>query len=161
MNIKLRNQFVGDIPANQIEKAYRKAFKVPYPDRLQRLVMRFVGIRIGNPLCLPFLFADEYYEEASPNTINQVLLEDKPNLTNWHYVEEHFDCDNFAFRLMGILNNDHRTAGMPFFITWVETPEGGHAVLSYYYKGEVTIIEPQNYETYSVPKTYKLLVLIG
>jgi len=70
-------------------------------------------------------------------------------------------CDDFAFRLMGVFHQDLRTAAMPIFITWVGTPEGGHAVLSYYKNGKVKIIEPQNDEIYAVPKSWALMLLCG
>ena len=157
--IKSRIKFRGDIGTSEIEEAYRKAFNMSKPNIIKRLLLRL--LRVGNPISLPFLFADTYYKEASFAIIGIILKEDKPKLKDYIYKPEELDCDDYAFRLMGIFHQDHRTIGMPIFITWVETPEGGHAVLSYYYKGIIEIIEPQNCNTFSVPKDWKLWLIIG
>ena len=102
--------------------------------------------------------ADEYYKEIDEDIINSVLTQDKIDAEQ--YVKEYFDCDDFAFSLMGTFHKNEDTAAMPIFVTWVLTPQGGHAVLSYYL-GEVNIIEPQNDEIYPVPKNWKLLLLCG
>ena len=70
-------------------------------------------------------------------------------------------CDDFAFRLMGVFHQDRRTAAMPIFITWVMTPQGGHAVLSYYVAGVVRIIEPQTDAIFPVPGGWELILLCG
>lgn len=75
-------------------------------------------------------------------------------------------CDDFAFRLMGVFHQDRRTAAMPIFITWVSWDEPdyglvGHAVLSFYSKGKVYIIEPQTDEVYEVPFYWNLDMICG
>jgi hypothetical protein len=77
------------------------------------------------------------------------------------YETEWYDCDDFAFRLMGIFHCDREAAAMPIFITWVLLPEGGHAVLSYYKDGEVKIIEPQTDQVFLVPEDWTLMLLCG
>jgi len=70
-------------------------------------------------------------------------------------------CDDFAFRLMGVFHQNRETAAMPIFITWVLTPQGGHAVLSCYVTGRIRIIEPQTDDISSVPAGWKLMLLCG
>jgi len=137
----LRDLLSGSIiPATEIIKAYRKTFKV------KRWCKNI------------FFMADKYYKEVDEDIINSVLTQDKIDAEQ--YVKEYFDCDDFAFSLMGTFHKNEDTAAMPIFVTWVLTPQGGHAVLSYY-SGEVNIIEPQNDEIYPVPKNWKLLLLCG
>ena len=137
----LRDLLSGSIiPATKIIKAYRKTFKV------KRWCKNI------------FFMADEYYKEVDEDIINSVLTQDKIDAEQ--YVKEYFDCDDFAFSLMGTFHKNEDTAAMPIFVTWVLTPQGGHAVLSYY-SGEVNIIEPQNDKIYPVPKNWKLLLLCG
>jgi len=70
-------------------------------------------------------------------------------------------CDDYAFALMGAFHRDLETAAMPIFVTWVATPSGGHALISFYYEGEVVMIEPQNDEVFSVPENWTLKLLCG
>ena len=158
--IKGRIKFRGDIGTREIEETYRKAFVIPSPKTIQRLLLKLFGMRVSNPLCLPFLFADSYYKEASPNTINQILRETKEKFGLWVYKEEEADCDDATFWLMGVFHQDKRTIGMPIYITWTGTEEDGHSLLSYYFRNTVTMIEPQNYSTFGVP-SWQLWTLIG
>ena len=159
--IKNRIRNKGSISAKKIEEAYRQDFKIPPASQLQKVVFKIFGLKAGNPLSLPFLFADDYYQKASPNTILQILRETKAKFGYWVYENEFADCDDATFWLMGVFHQDRRTVGMPIFITWVGTKEDGHAVLSYYYNETVEIIEPQNYTVFDVPKDWKLWVLMG
>ena len=154
-NIRIRNIARGTIPASEIEIAYRKAFNMDATSTIgfAPLIRKIVGREES-----PFFFADAYYKEADEELIRQILEEDKTDLEQ--YIEEDLDCDDFAFRLMGVFHQNLRTAAMPIFITWANTP-AGHAILSYYYNGEVFIIEPQNDEIYSVPKNWTLILLCG
>lgn len=70
-------------------------------------------------------------------------------------------CDDFSFRLMGVFHQNPKTAAMPIFLTCVMTSQGGHAVLSYYYKGKVNIIEPQRDWIYNVPTDWTLMLMFG
>ena len=156
--IKRRIGNKGDISAQEIEKAYRKAFNVPLVNIIKRIVLKVFGL---NSLSLPFLFADNCYKTASFHIIKQILKETKEKFGCWVYKEEEADCDDATFWLMGVFHQDPRTVGMPIYITWVGTPEGGHAILSFYFSGTVYIIEPQDYTTFFVPKDWKLWALIG
>ena len=140
--IRLRNVSRGTVRSREIIDAYKKAFHFAwwYPKK-------------------PFYLADEFYKETDQTFIQDILAKDKTNLET--YVTEFFDCDDYAFRLMGIFHQNGEVAAMPIFITWVLTSFGGHAVLSYYKSGEIYIIEPQNDNIYSVPKNWKLLLLCG
>jgi len=133
----------GTISAREIKEAYIKQFGVSCWDRLRGC----------------FRFADETYKEANPKRIKAILKADETDKRE--YVEEDFDCDDFAFRLMGIFHEDEDTASMPIFITWVLTKWGGHALLSYYHKGQITVIEPQNDLEFPVPEDWKLILIIG
>ena len=141
----------GTIPSAEIVLAYKEAFGMSW---WQSLLSLFNGT---------FKMADAYYQEADHDSILTVLEADRADTIK--YIREDFDCDDFAFMLMGAFHNDERTAAMPIFITWVEwyTDEQryGHAVLSYYCKGIVNIIEPQNDNVFLVPDDWSLTVLMG
>jgi len=142
--IKPRETVRGAISGSEIQKAYKETFNVPWWQ------MWFSN---------PFKLADQSYLEADEDLIKTILGQDKTDLEQ--YVAEAFDCDDFAYRLMGVFHQNLRTAAMPIFITWVLIPQGGHAVLSYYSKGRVKIIEPQTDEVFGVPKDWQLLLLCG
>ena len=146
--IRLRNQIRGTLPASEIQKAYEKVFgKVGWWQRL------FQG--------QPYQFADQYYQPVNETLIKLILDNDNTNLQ--HYVSEDFDCDDFTFRLMGIFSQNTETAAMPIFIIWLLLPDGqGHAMISYVTNnGIVKLIEPQNDQIFSVPKDWKLMLLVG
>jgi len=145
MNIKGRIKNRGDISANEIKQAYIKAFGIP----------KFSPCW-NNKVC--FHLADAYYQEADIDKIKDILLADKTD--KMEYIPESSDCDDFAFRLMGIFHEDKDAVSMPIFLTWVLTAEGGHAVLSYYYKGQITIVEPQNDLEFPIPD-WKLILIMG
>lgn len=153
MKVKLRQVNRGTISSDDIITAYQEAFNIPWwriaIDYLMR-IFHLGGI---------FQMADQYYQEADEALIKEILDEDKTNLEQ--YIAEDFDCDDFTFRLMGVFHCDPRTAAMPIFITWVVTSQGGHAVISYYHKSEVHIIEPQKDWIYDVPSDWKLMLLCG
>ena len=150
---KYRNTVRGAIPSADIEAAYRKAFGMSEGGIWQRLLQLLFG---GTSV---FQFADASYKEVNEGQINMILQADATDKET--YEAEGFDCDDFAFMLMGVFHQNTDTAAMPIFITWVSMTEGGHAVLSYYKDGEVKIIEPQNDEIYDVPKEWGLMLLCG
>ena len=141
----------GTIYSGDIVAAYQEAFGFNW---WQSLLSLFNGT---------FKMADAYYKMANPDIIQEILDKDKTDLEK--YQVEDFDCDDFAFRLMGVFHSDPRTVAMPIFITWVEWDEGGqrygHAVLSYYCEGVVSIIEPQNDHVFRVPDDWSLNLLCG
>ena len=143
--LRPRFQDRGSISASIIKKAYEKTFNIHWWDRL----FGYGDIQL----------ADQTYMEANLGKISQILAEDKTEREL--YDAEGFDCDDFAFALMGAFHKDRDTAAMPIFITWVLTEMGGHAVLSFYYKGQVIIIEPQTDEMLPVPRSWRLMLLCG
>ena len=175
--MKIRRKSVrGTINAADIMAAYQEAFHIPQWKIVLDSIARLLGL--GSI----FQFADQYYQEADEVMLNEILEEDKTDLEQ--YKAEDFDCDDFAFRLMGVFHQDSRTVAMPIFITWVSwhvaksrlgrlwenikrfvTGETvGHAVISYYKDGKVNIvkiIEPQNDEIYEVPGDWSLMLLCG
>ena len=147
MRIK-RNTIRAGVNSTNIVTAYQQAFGMSW---WQSLLAMFQGV---------FKMADQEYDEADVLVIMQILEQDKTDLEK--YKAEQFDCDDFAYRLMGVFHQDLRTAAMPIFITWVGMPDGyGHAVLSYYKAGKVKIIEPQNDLVSVVPQEWSLLLLCG
>ena len=147
MNILRKTPRAGANSAD-IVTAYQQAFGMSW---WQSLLAMLQGV---------FKMADQNYDEAQESVINAILIKDKTDLEK--YKAEQFDCDDFAYRLMGVFHQDLRTAAMPIFITWVGMPNGyGHAVLSYYKDGKVTIIEPQNDDVYAVPKDCTLMLVCG
>jgi len=155
-NLRPRNPIRGTIPASEIEAAYRAAFNISTPGFWERLVRAITGQSWQSP----FYLADAYYQATNEPLIKLILENDETNLQ--HYIPEKFDCDDFAFRLMGVFHHDLDTAAMPIFITWVLTPEGGHAVLSYVTNnGAVMIIEPQTDQIFPAPSEWTLLLLVG
>lgn len=152
-----RNTVRGTISTADIIIAYQEAFRIPLWKLVLDTIARLFGV--GSI----FQLADQYYQELDEELLFNFLEQDKTDLEK--YVAEDFDCDDFTFRLYGLLHMDLRLAAMPIFITWVSwTKNGqryGHAVLSYYKDGEVHIIEPQNDEVYSVPKEWSLILVCG
>jgi len=140
--IRPRNTTRGTIPGYKIIEAYRRAFCYPW-------------WLFGRA----FHLADKYYKEADVALILSILSKDRTDLEQ--YVAEDYDCDDFAFRLMGVFHQNRETAAMPIFITWVLTPQGGHAVLSCYVTGRIRIIEPQTDDIFEVPADWKLILLCG
>lgn len=148
-----RKTVKGNVPASEIKAAYQEAFHLAGEGWLQKLLRLFCDIRSV------FNFADEFYKEADEELISMILDADQGDKEE--YETEWYDCDDFAFRLMGIFHCDRETAAMPIFITWVAVPEGGHAVLSYYKAAEVLIIEPQTDQIFTVPSDWTLMLLCG
>ena len=74
------------------------------------------------------------------------------------YVPEKYDCDNYAFSLMGMFTN--LMSGYAIGIVWVNTPAGGHA-LNFFVDGnaEVWYIEPQSNRIFK-DKTYEPFLVV-
>ena len=153
MKIRLRKTVRGTVSASEIITAYQEAFGLPWWRIILDSALKL--LHLGGV----FQLADATYQETDEALIKEILDKDKTDLEQ--YVAEDFDCDDFTFRLMGVFHQDPRTAAMPIFITWVVTSQGGHAVLSYYAKGEVQVIEPQKDWVYDVPFDWKLMLLCG
>lgn len=138
----------GTIAAQEIISAYTKAFKIPW---WKMLLPGIFGVS--------FQLADQTYNPVDWGKLSEILEIDRTE--NQEYVAEAYDCDDFAYRLMGAFHRDRETAGMAIFITWVKTPRGGHALLSFYYQGDVVMIESQTDEIFDVPKDWQLSLLCG
>lgn len=130
----------------EIIAAYQAAFSMKWWERL-------LAILRGTWL------ADLFYSPANLEAIQRVIHSDQIQLMQ--YVAEAFDCDDFAFALMGAFHHDRETAAMPIFVTWVNTPLGGHAICSFYMDNKVHLVEPQNDRIFPVPSDWKLLLLCG
>ena len=148
-----RNPGQGDITPADIQPAYEAAFDIAGDDWLHKLLRIFLTIRT------PFYFADQYYKPVDNDLLQMILDADTGDKEE--YEAEYYDCDDFAFRLMGWFHMDRDAAAWPIFITWVNTPAGGHAVLSYYEDGQVYIIEPQTDQVFPVPADWSLILLCG
>lgn len=143
----------GKIGAAEVIAAYQRAFDIPSWKLGLDSIARLLGL--GSI----FQLADQYYQEVDEDLIRDILLADKTNLEQ--YQAEDFDCDDFAFRLMGVLHQNRNTAAMPIFITWIKLDDGaGHALLSYYKDGKVKMIEPQTDVIHIVQK-WELWLLCG
>jgi len=135
------------IPASKVESVYSKVFGVRWWEKLI-------------PLIGPnFNIGDAEYNEVDWDEVQKVLYSDE--IQSWKYEAEEFDCDDFAFALMGAFHHNRKTAAMPIFITWVRMPEGGHAVVSILLDEEVYIIEPQNDKIFVPPNSWKLMMICG
>jgi len=143
----------GPISAEEVQAAYEAAFRIQGEGCLARvigLVYQLRGV---------FQFADAFYQPVDQDLLQMILDADQGDKEE--YVTEDYDCDDFAFNLMGVFHQNRQSAAWPIFITWILTPEGGHAVLSYYRDGQVWIIEPQTDEIFAVPDDWTLLLLCG
>ena len=143
----------GDISPVDLQAAYEAAFHLDGNGWLDKLLRLFLMIRT------PFYFADQVYKHVDPDLLQMILDADTGDKED--YDTEVYDCDDFAFRLMGVFHMDQHAAAWPIFVTWVNTSQGGHAVLSYYYDGQVYIIEPQTDEVFPVPEDWTLTLLCG
>jgi len=143
----------GEITADELRPAYEAAFHIGGNGWLDKLLALFLLIRT------PFYFADELYQPVDPDLLQMILDADTGDKED--YETEVYDCDDFAFRLMGVFHMDRTAAAWPIFVTWVNTSQGGHAVLSYYQDGMVYIIEPQTDERFPVPEDWTLTLLCG
>lgn len=135
----------GSITANEIIKIYKSTFGVQWWQTL----FGYVSIEL----------ADQTYFPVDINKLKEVVKKDNTELQQ--YSLEDYDCDDFAFSLMGALHRDRETACMPIFITWVNTPQGGHALLSFYRDGAIYMLEPQNDQIFNVPPDWSLILVCG
>lgn len=139
------------ITASEIQETYNEIFTVSWWERL-------FGIAC-------FRFADAAYKPVNIDKLREVLEQDKTDQMVYTKDEEgkpleFFDCDDFTFALMGALHKDYETAAMPIFLTYVYTIQ--HALLTFYYDGEIFAIEPQTDEIYWIPKgEWKLSLVAG
>lgn len=134
------------ITATEVAQIYQKEFGVSWWQQLFGLVK----------ICL----ADQQYEDFDLAEVQKVIASDE--IQKMKYEAEEFDCDDYAFALMGAFHHNRKTAAMPIFITWVDVSEGGHAVVSCITKYKtILIIEPQNDKIFPIPTGWSLMVLCG
>lgn len=109
----------------------------------------------------PFVVGHQKYKPVKPNLVYSIIRQDQ---TDKHaYIKEFYECDAYAFRLLGILHTNDKTAAMPIFLTWVlkNGPGTNHAVLTVYYKGKIWVIDAMRDAVYRVPNSWQLLLLAG
>lgn len=141
----------SDISALKIQETYNRVFTVRWWERL-------FGIAC-------FRFADAFYKPVDMDKLREILERDKTDQMVYTVDKdgkplEWFDCDNFTAALEGALHKDYETAAMPIFRTYVLTIQ--HALLTFYYDGEIFAIEPQTDEIYWIPKgEWKLSLVCG
>ncbi|MBA7686002.1 hypothetical protein ES703_94433 [subsurface metagenome] len=110
-------------------------------------------------------FADLIYEEIDISHLLEILENDKTDQMTYSLDGngqpiERYDCDDFAFALGGAFHKDYMAAAMPLFLTYVRNI--GHALWTFYYDGEIFVIEPQTDEIYWLPEgEWKLSLLAG
>lgn len=142
---------MNKVSGAEIVAAYQEAFGMNW---WQRFLCLFNGT---------FRMADPYYREADIEVIQEILRKDLTDRVK--YILHDRDCDDSTFELMGVYHKDERACTYPIFITWVEWYKDGqrygHAVISYYYKGVVYIIEPQSDNIFFPPPDWSLTLLCG
>lgn len=96
-----------------------------------------------------FYFSDREYNLTSVEDIKKLLSMDDTDRNK--YVAELFDCDDFAYRLMGQFSTPE-WAGLAFGIMWVQTPSYGHAINCMVdNEFQFWVIEPQNDKVFKLP----------
>jgi hypothetical protein len=127
------------IDPEEIKTAYKKAFKTTSTTG--------------------FHFGDEVYKPLNPELLKEFLKIDP--IDKREYVENYRDCEDFSFMLFGEIRQDGRFDGCPIFITWMDTSEGGHSVLSYFYNDKIYLLEPQTDEITGVDPDFELWDIFG
>ena len=106
-------------------------------------------------------FGDSEYIDARMNSINEVVESDTIDM--WAY-RDFFDCEDFAFGLMGAFHHNEYTAAMAifvFYVSWEDAGTHSHALNGFYNDGQIILIEPQNDRFFTVPEDWTLDVLMG
>lgn len=106
-------------------------------------------------------FGDSEYIDARINSINEVVESDE--IDTWAY-KPFFDCEDFAFGLLGALHHNEYTAAMAifvFYVSWEDEGAHSHALNGFYNDGQIILIEPQNDRFFTVPEDWVLDVLMG
>jgi hypothetical protein len=101
--------------------------------------------------------SDQKYNLASVEDIKNILSMDDTDRAK--YVAETYDCDEFAYRLMGQFSTPE-WAGFAFGIMWVQTPSFRHAV-NCFVDNELQfwVIEPQNDRIFKLPEDWNPFVV--
>lgn len=101
-----------------------------------------------------FYVRDSNYKPVTMQQMKDFLAEDL--LDKKKYETETFDCDEFAFSLMGRLAD--KFGNIPAGIVW----GSGHALNFFYEKdqGVIWMLEPQTDQIYFRPKEFKVDVVM-
>lgn len=91
------------------------------------------------------LLMDRKFWTTSLDNIDEVLELD--NTDKLEYISERFDCNGFAFKLMGHFCSPE-LGGIPFGVLLTKTPDGGYHAMNVFVDKEldVYIVEPQTDE---------------
>lgn len=138
----------GYIHYTQVVEIYKKAFNMDWFDLTWAL---FRGkIHLDN----------EWYKPADTELIKMIVEADLGDRQEW--LLDWYDCGAFTFNLMGVFHQNRETAAMPIFVTWVDSGEGGHAVITYINELDmVKYVEPQTDYAWHIPPTWVLRLLCG
>jgi len=102
----------------RIFKAISDEYSLPsleYTGKIDLFELRSILMDI-DPEC-PIYFSDGIYNLCTLEDVKRFIIWDKTNLTKFH--EEIFDCDDYAWRLMGnmkVLN----WSSIPFGVVWTD-----------------------------------------
>lgn len=116
---------------------------LPPPNPLIKVDMQQVLVKLKEvfPNAM-ILMSDSYYYTTTLEELKRFLKSDDTN--EYRYISETFDCDDYSYRLMGMIHCVDWGA-LPFGILWTETPNGNHAVNVFVdEKNEVLVCEPQS-----------------
>ena len=132
----------------------KSCYEIPVPDKKIKVSLTEVRDLLKNQLPetekAKFYMADCDYWLIEKEEMERFLREEKSNL--FKYVKERMDCDDFSFRLMGMVSAPG-WSDIAFFIVWGD----GHAYNAFVDdKKKVYIIEPQNDRIISPEKAGKI-----
>ena len=105
------------------------------------------------------LVSDRDFKTTTKEELMRFLKEDITD--KFGYINEYYDCDDFAFHLMGQISNQSWGC-LPFGILYIKKSNGSlHALNCFIDKDrELWIIEPQNDSIYVRPKSWQCVMLL-
>lgn len=109
------------------------------------------------------ILSDSIYSTTSIDELRRFIRDDKTN--EYRYISEYYDCDDYSFRLMGMIHSIEWGA-LPFGIIlvnkrdWIKDPTGKklfpHAMNCFIdSKQDFWLIEPQNDQVFHINSNYK------
>jgi len=102
--------------------------------------------------------SDVNYKTTSKEEMMRFLKEDISD--KYGYVSELYDCDDFAFKLMGQVSNPDWGC-LPFGIIYTKVNNIYHALNCFIDKDrELWLIEPQNDSIYKCPKSWVCVMIV-
>jgi hypothetical protein len=89
------------------------------------------------------LLSDSIYSTTNILELKRFLTSD--DTSEYRYVSEYYDCDDFSYRLMGQVHNVEWGA-LPFGIVWLTKEDKVNHALNIFIDNdhEIWLIEPQN-----------------